>query len=49
VPGLLSLNCLVPFEHSLMVKSRSWGYKLKDCGVLKEHGSLFFQDYISYL
>jgi hypothetical protein len=30
-----------------MVLSRSWGYKLKDHGVFKEHDSLlFFEDYI---
>jgi hypothetical protein len=29
-----------------MVLSKYWGYKLKDRGVFKEHGSLFFQDYI---
>jgi hypothetical protein len=44
--GCLARIALFPLGHSLMVLSRSWGYKLKDCGVFKEHGSLFFQDYI---
>jgi len=32
--------------NSLMVMSKSWGYRLKDCGVFKEHVSLFVEDYI---
>jgi hypothetical protein len=35
-----------PLRYCLMVLSKSWDYKLKDCGVFKEHGFLLFQYYV---
>jgi hypothetical protein len=40
--GCLTRIALFSLGHSLMILSKAWSYKTKDCRFfLKEHGSLF--------